>query len=248
MTKPKILLFDIETSPDLSYVWGRWQQDVIAVKEDWQILSFSYKWLGDRTVTCQTRRWQSEKQLLEALWKLLDEAEVTIAHNGDEFDHKKASARFLIHGMKPPSPYQSIDTKKIAKRYFKFNSNSLDDLGRTLGVGRKLKHSGFDLWLGCMAGDKKSWDKMARYNKQDVALLERVYKKLLPWINNHPNIAQIMGKESGCPKCGSLRLVKNGIKRNKTGEWTQYLCRGCGGYCRNSKSDKLGKRQKVVNL
>ena len=25
----KVLFFDIETAPNLSYVWGQWQQDVI---------------------------------------------------------------------------------------------------------------------------------------------------------------------------------------------------------------------------
>ena len=32
--KQRILLFDIETSPLISYTWGIWEQDVIEVKEE----------------------------------------------------------------------------------------------------------------------------------------------------------------------------------------------------------------------
>ena len=40
----KTLFFDIETAPNLSYVWGQWQQDVIEHNREWYIICFSYKW------------------------------------------------------------------------------------------------------------------------------------------------------------------------------------------------------------
>ena len=46
--KPKILLFDIETMANEGYVWGIWEQNVIAIKRPWYMLSFAYKWLGDK--------------------------------------------------------------------------------------------------------------------------------------------------------------------------------------------------------
>ena len=44
--------------------------------------------------------------------------------------------------MPPPSPYKTIDTLKIARKYFGFNSSKLDDLGRVLGAGEKVRHGG----------------------------------------------------------------------------------------------------------
>jgi len=250
MAKPKILLFDIETTPNLAYVWGKWQQNVISFKQEWELLSFAYKWLDQPNVYCVTRpefKDKTDQSITKALWKLLDEADLIIAHNGDEFDVKKAKAKFIEHGLKPPSPYKTIDTKKVAKT-FKFNSNSLDDLGRTLKVGKKLKTGGFDLWLNCMSGDKKAWAKMAEYNKQDVLLLEKVYLKLRPWIQNHPNLAQFHMDNFNhtCPKCNSTRLKSKGLARTKVSTYRRYVCMGCGGYCRARLPEK--NRPKFVNI
>lgn len=247
----KILFYDIETSPNLAYVWGKYDQNVIDFKKEWEMLSFAYKWQGSDKVTCITRPHFSDptdKSLVKALWKLLDEADVVIAHNGDQFDNKKTSARFVAHGITPPSPYQSIDTKKVAKSYFNFNSNSLDDLGRTLGLGRKVKHSGFDMWLGCMAGKKSSWKEMAHYNKQDVVLLEKVYIKMRCWINNHPTAsAASPDKPPGCPKCGGSRLKSHGFRHLKTQSYQRYVCKDCGGWCRARKAEK-GIKPMIVSL
>lgn len=178
----KILELDIETSPLISYTWGLWEQNVIKRIKQSTILSFAYKWRGEgvtKVIACDTH---TERELLRKLWKLLDQADVVVAHNGDSFDIKKINARFLIYKFKPPSPYITIDTKKQAKKIAAFDSNSLDNLGIDLNVGRKLKHQGFELWEGCMAGVRKCWKIMKRYNKRDVDLLDRVMTRLLPWM------------------------------------------------------------------
>ena len=38
----KILFYDLETSPNVSYTWGKWEQNVIAFKKEWELLSFAY--------------------------------------------------------------------------------------------------------------------------------------------------------------------------------------------------------------
>lgn len=230
MSKPKVLFFDIETSPNLAYVWGKWEQDVIAFESEWQIMSIAWKWQGAAKVHCMTASVEvSDEAVCKKLHELLSEADVVIAHNGDEFDLKKARARFVVHGFKPLKPLATVDTLKVAKKYFKFNSNKLDDLGKTLGVGRKVKHSGFDMWLGCLKGNSKSWAKMAHYNKQDVKLLERVYLKLKPWMERHPNLAALQDKK-GCPGCGSKNVVKWGLRPTANGVQQRNLCKGCGAY------------------
>lgn len=227
----KCLLFDIETAANLAYVWGKFEQDVIRFQSEWYMLSWSAKWLNGEHITKCLADYQydpndphNDKELVTDLWKLFNEADVIIGHNGDKFDIKKANTRFIEHGLPPPAPYKTVDTLKVARKYFGFNSNKLDDLGRRLGVGRKIKHSGFDLWLGCIRGELASWKKMKSYNRQDVVLLERVYLKLRPWIENHPPTSE---DPAECP-CGGLykkrgsSLLKGGKRRQR------FQCKKCG--------------------
>lgn len=229
--KPKVLFFDIETAPNLAYVWGKYEQDVIAFKSEWYLLSVAYKWLGDNEVHCLTIKGKKgdDKKLAKKLRDLFDKADVIIAHNGDAFDIKKAKARFVFHGLKPPSQFATVDTYKVAKRYFNFNSNKLNDLGLYLNLGEKVKHTGFDLWLGCMRDDKASWKLLERYNKQDVLLLEKVYNTLLPWMERHPNMALLTDRK-GCPKCGSTQVHKDGVRANSSTLQQQWRCKSCKGY------------------
>lgn len=232
----KILVYDIETSPNLAYVWGKWQQDVIAFESEWELLSFSFKWLGEKETIAVGRNKFSEEILVRRLHQLFDEADVVIAHNGDNFDQRMANAKFIQFGLTPPSPYRSVDTKKVAKKYFRFNSNKLDDLGKLLGLGKKVQTGGFSLWLGCMAGDERAWAKMLKYNKQDVVLLEKIYLKLRPWVDNHPSVSLLDGVFDGCPKCGSRKLQKRGTRHTKVAITQRYQCKSCGGWCHTRKS------------
>ena len=156
---------------------------------------------------------------------------MVIAHNGDQFDIKKLNARFIYYGMTPPSPYKTVDTLKVARRYFAFNGNKLGDLGPHLGLGEKVKHTGFDLWLGCLNGKPEAWELMKTYNRQDVVLLEKVYNKFLPWIRNHPNMG--MWKENTvCPKCGSRNITSRGWAITTVSRFRKFACNDCGGWGR----------------
>lgn len=235
--KCKVLLIDLETSPITGYSWNLWETNILDIKKDWYILSFAYKWLGDSKVTAKAlpmykgygKDKENDLSLCEDLWVLFDQADVIVAHNGQAFDVKKSNARFVTHGFKPPSPYKIVDTKLVAKKYFKFESNKLDNLGKSLGLGEKLETGGFSTWLGCMAGDKNAWDKMIKYNKQDVVLLEKVYLRLRDWIVNHPRITDKSINEA-CANCGSTHIQKRGTMRNKTTTLQRLHCQGCGAW------------------
>lgn len=236
--KKKILFLDIETAPNLGYTWGKWEQNVIEFKDDWHMLSFSVKWLDEAKTEVfglpdfagYAKDKKNDKKLCQKMWEYFDKAEVIVAHNGNSFDIKKANARFLIHGLKPPTPYKTIDTKLVAKRYFKFDSNSLNDLARQLGLGKKMDTGGFELWLGCMAGDMKAWAKMLKYNKQDVVLLEKVYLKLRDWMVNHPNTNLMYGTTNHCPNCNSSHMQRRGLTMTRTTLQQRYQCQDCGSW------------------
>jgi len=234
--KPKVLIYDIETMANLAYVWGKYEQDVVAYEKEWYMLTFAYKWLGETKTHVRSlpdyKTWKKDKtndfELVEELWNLFDEADIVIAHNGNSFDQKKSNARFIFHGLRSPSPYKQIDTKLVAKRYFNFNSNKLDDLGNYLGLGRKINTGGFELWLGCASGDKKAWKKMCDYNKQDVVLLEKVYLKLRGWDTQHPSVSLMAGDKTNCPVCNSSNKKKRGFNYGKTTVYQALQCLDCG--------------------
>lgn len=254
--KARILLYDIETTPNLAFVWGKYQQDVIAYKEQWHIIMFAYKWLGEkRTHVVKLPDFPLYKkdptndfELVKKLRELFDEAHVVIAHNGDSFDQKKSQARMLVHGLTPPSPYRQIDTKKVARKYFNFNSNKLDDLGDILNIGRKMDTGGFKLWLGCMNGTMSAWDKMAQYNKQDVILLEQIYLHMRGWMTNHPAMNLMEDRMNACPNCAAEgTMIKRGFYNRKVTKVQIWLCKNCGHHTHSRQVEPVKEHVKFVN-
>lgn len=252
----KTLIYDIETAPIVATVWGKYEQNIVWSVQDWYMLCFAYKWLGEKKtyVISQTdfKNYEpgseDDSEVLKVLHKLFDEADVVVAHNGDQFDQKKSQARMILNNLPPPAPYKQIDTKKVAKRYFNFTSNKLDDLGEYLELGKKLETGGHELWKGCMAGDMKAWRKMQRYNKQDVVLLEKVYLKMRPWIKNHPNTGIADGRPAACDNCGSDRMHQHTKKTYaKTGWKMQYKCYDCGAYKTSSVLHRIEDKTNRLN-
>jgi hypothetical protein len=244
MTKqhePKIVLLDIETSPILGYTWQMWDARVLGTERETKVISVAWKFLGERKVhVVALNDFKGYKPgeiddygVVKTIWDVLDQASIVVAHNGNAFDIKKLNARFAAHGLNAPAVYKTIDTLKVAKKYFKFDSNKLDSLSQSLGLGSKIQTGGFDLWMRCVAGDVAAWNKMKRYNKHDVVLLEQIYLKLRPFMTDHPNvnlIQQTVDHSLVCPVCLSHDIVRRGFGFTKTGKRQQYKCRNCGSW------------------
>lgn len=212
-----------------------YEQNVIDLKKSWYILCFAWKWQGEKKIHTKAltdyrlKDPEDDSKLVADLWKVLDQAHVVIAHNGDKFDLRKASARFLKYGMRPPSPFKTIDTLKWARKHG-FLSNKLNDLGAYLNIGRKLPHTGFDLWKRCMLLERKAMKVMKRYNARDVWLLEKIYERLRPYATNIPRTSD--PDRPSCPACHSRRVKKDGFRlcvKRKVQQW-QCLEETCGHY------------------
>lgn len=249
----KILLLDIETQPNLVWSWGVYEENAISVEKHWQCLSYSAKWRGGKHITKGLPDYKGykpggdDKALVADVWKLLDEADMVVAHNGISFDIKKLNARFIAHGMKPPSPYAVVDTKREVKNVAGFSSNKLDWLCQQLDLGRKLeKPGGWELWLRCMAGEKAAWKIMLEYNRHDVVLLEKLYNLLAPWIKQpNANLYDDSGVHCSNPACGSKRLQRRGTARNRTRAYARFQCLDCGAWSRATHSEE---KRTVVGL
>lgn len=254
----RILLYDLETSPLISYTWGIYDQNVIEVAEDWQILCFAYKWLDEKKVHFVAQNdfknykpgVNNDTKVVQALWELFNQADITIAHNAVNFDEKKSNARFIQRGLKPPAPHQVIDTLRVARRHFGFTSNKLNDLGKYLGVGQKADTGGFETWKQCIAGDEKAWRRMKKYNLQDVKLLEDVYLKLRAWHTSHPALNVLDGKPSSCSKCGSEKIYAGmKYKATNTNLYQYFRCGDCGGSMKSriAEPKKIDERMVFTN-
>lgn len=232
----RVLSLDIETSPNIAYTWGLWQQDVGTHKliEPSRMICFAAKWMDGKRVHFFSEYHHSHEEMVAAAWHLVDEADVVMHFNGRSFDMKHLNREFLLAGLGPPSPYQEIDLLLTAKRAFKFQSNKLDYLASQLGLPGK-GHSNFQLWVDCLAGSKKAWKQMREYNVQDVLMLEDLYERLLPWISNHPNRNLFDG--NGCPRCGSSRLVRRGYRHTQVSTFQRYRCADCGGWSSSTKRE-----------
>lgn len=196
---PRVLIYDIETAPLLGYCWSLWDNNIglNQIHSDWHVLSWAAKWMGEEDVYYQDQRdaenVEDDKELLEGIWKLLDECDFVITQNGKKFDQRKLNARFVIHGMKPPSSYRHIDVLQIAKAQFGFTSNKLQYMTETLCKKYKksghAKFSGFELWSECLKGNLEAWSEMENYNILDILSLEELYSIISPWDGKLPNFA-----------------------------------------------------------
>lgn len=238
--KPKIVTIDIETSPLVAYSWGPvWETNLIECIEEGQILSFSAKWFGGKQVTKGLPDYRGykkglidDKKIVTEIHKILEEADVVIGHNSNKFDLKYINSRFLKHKLPPPAPYKSVDTCTLARRYLKLPSYKLNDLGEYFELGKKVPHSGFDLWKRCMAGDPKAWATMLKYNKQDTKLTEDLYVKLRPYMKNHPNLG-MFSEQVECPKCTSTHIQWRGTYKTVASVFRRFQCQDCGAWGRD---------------
>jgi hypothetical protein len=243
----KKLTIDIETSPNLAYVWGLWDQNVglNQIESVGSVICFAAKWHGSKKVMYYSDHHHGHDTMVKEAWALMSEADALIHYNGKAFDVKHLQREFLLAGLGPAAPHIDIDLLSVARRQFKFPSNKLQHVSEALGLGGKLQHTGFDLWRDCMMGDDKAWSLMKKYNIQDVQLTEKLYDRLLPWIPNHPNEALFMQDPDACPQCGNKgTLLSNGVRANRTMTYRRFFCTSCGAWPR----ERIGSKESKPNF
>lgn len=258
-SSPRIAILDIETAPILAYVWRIFDENIglDQIKEDYSILSFAWKWLGEsKTIYESTegqRNVRKDKKLLTKLHKLLNEADIVIAQNGKNFDIKKINSRMIQHGIPPYSPVRIVDTYESCKRHFGFTSNKLAWTSAILTDTPKSIHKdfpGFLLWREIVEYGprmKQAWAEMKLYNIRDVVATEAKYMKLRPWMNTHPNLgAYSDGPQHNCPNCGSENVQRRGVHVTQQGRRTRYQCQDCGTWSHDKKQVMSNSRRKAL--
>jgi DNA polymerase elongation subunit (family B) len=242
----RLLIIDIETSPNLAHVWGMWQQNVgkNQLLEPTHMMCFAAKFVGEEKVHFYSEYHHGREKMVRAAHKLLSEADAVIHYNGKRFDIPHLHREFLLLGLFPPAPFKQIDLLEVVKRQFEFPFNALAYVSKALGLPGKVDTGGHELWIACLNNSKKAWNQMKAYNIQDVVLLEPMYLMLLPWIPSHPSWGAYEG-EDVCPNCGSSQLVREGYAYTAMGQFQRFHCADCK---RWSRSNKRVGGTKVANI
>jgi len=233
----KVLLWDLETG------------GINALQADLGfVLVFGWKWLGSNKVhtwkVSDYPNWFSkesginDKPLLKDIVKIMESADLLVAHYGDKFDRRFFQGRCAIHNLSPPPPTKQRDTWRIAKTAFKFGSNRLANLAETLDLGEKKHQKTHDEWPGwwfkAMAGNENAINAMAVYCAQDVKTLEQVYLRIRQYDNPHP---ALFDDRTRCSVCGS-EVEYNGTAHVGVYTYNRYQCLECGRWGRDRKSIK----------
>jgi uncharacterized protein YprB with RNaseH-like and TPR domain len=230
------LFFDIETSPNIGLFWQAGYKkniDYSNIIQERAIICICYKWEDEKQVySLQWDSRQSDKKMLIDFIKVANKAVEMVGHNGDKFDLAWIRTRCVFHRIDMFPKYVTIDTLKVARAKFRFNSNKLDYIAEYLGLGNKIKTE-FGLWKDILLRkDKVAMEKMVKYCKKDVTLLEDVFKILNPHIEPKTHYGVFVGeKRSTCPECGSDDLVKKDRRILASGLIKIILrCKTCGKY------------------
>ena len=148
-TKRRRLFFDIETSPNIGLFWEAGYKkniDYSNIIQERAIICICYKWEDEKEVySLQWDSKQNDKTMLTKFIEVANLATEMVGHNGDKFDLAWIRTRCLFHHIPMFPKYLTIDTLKVARQKFRFNSNRLNYIADFLGLGQKIKTE-YSLW------------------------------------------------------------------------------------------------------
>ena len=239
---PRILFLDIETKLVETYTFAIRDQHIThkQIKDlhasGRGIHMVGVKWRGERKAAVLTEWDLGYRGMLEGVHEALSQADAVCTFNGCAFDMPRLRGQFMLERMPPPPPPTQIDLYKTARK-MGFISSKLDYLAPLLGVGRKVKHPGLEMWIDVLNGCPKARAKMARYCAGDVRLTEEVHDRLLPYIDNYPRLPGRQGDT--CPNCGKGTLTSQGSKATRHYVVQSLKCNVCAAWSQ-------GKRERVA--
>ncbi len=234
--KFKRLFFDIETSPNMVFSWNVGNKLSIGydnIIQERAIICICWKWEHEKKVHSLTWDKGCDKKMLEKFIKVMNEAGEILGHNSINFDEKWVRTRCLFHNIPMFPSYQSLDTLRLARSGFRFNSNRLDYIGKYLNLGEKMDNGGLRTWKEIVLNNSQvAMDRMVKYCKKDVLLLENIYKRLKRYTHHKTHIGVIMGKgKCSCPECGSDKTHVSKTRYSATGAVKKQLeCKSCRKY------------------
>ena len=250
---PRVGVFDVETLPMETYQWNLADPYTSPdhIISGTALLGWAGKFLNDATMysdilTSEEALAKDEERVTKSCWEFLSKCDVVIGHNMIDFDSKVVGTFFLKHNL-PPIKYVMVDTLKIARKHFKFDSNKLQFINRRLGIREKIENEGFPLWRKCREGDPEALSTMREYNEGDIYATEDLFYRLRPYAHSSFNVALYNEiEEPQCPVCGSTELESAGFYYTPAGRWESVRCKKC--MCLSRKKENLLGKDKRKSL
>ncbi len=237
------MFYDIETSPCVGLFWGAGYDVQInhdSIVEERAVMTIAWKWEGfPKVYHLSWDRYHCDKEMLIQFINEANEADELVAHYGDRFDMPWIRTRCLFHKIAALPLYKTVDTKSWASKHFYFNSNKLDYIAKFFGLGGKIK-TDYNLWKNIVLKNcAKSMDKMIRYNKNDVVILEKVWKRMQLAVPHQTHVGVMNGGPRwSCPHDGSENVWMRKVRITAAGtKQFQMQCKDCGGYYKIGLSD-----------
>ena len=264
LKKPNIIFWDLEASLMSALTFGIWDTSIPAsrITKHSHILSNSYAFndgevQGIRLTPEQVRDGDDLDVVIDTI-RAIEKADLMVTFNGNRYDKKLLNTRALFHNLPPVRYPAHCDLMQLAKRQFKFPSNSMENISVYLGQDGKLATSGSRLWERCFNWEDyeecdKALEQMLTYGKRDIIPTRELYKRFMGWSKNSPNIGLITKEINGvntkdnhdllCPHCSSKDVDKIGSKAyTSVSSFNIYRCgnSGCRGLSRdNAAGTKL---------
>ncbi len=210
----KIMIYDIETSRTKAWVWWTGKQYIghNQLIDEPQIITISWKWLGDEEIHYLT--WDKnhcDKQLMIDFLKEYNQADMVIGYNNDRFDNRWVNARAMKYNLDVNIHVKSYDIMKEEKRVFRVPSYSMAYMSKYSNVIHKQGHEGIHMWNMIQTGTPEEQaeylEKMVIYNIGDIAATEELYLRLRKYFGHRTHLGVLKGGERfSCPDTGSLNV------------------------------------------
>lgn len=232
----KILLVDLELAYALYYGFPSKKPQFMParnIKHHQFCICAAWKWHHEVSVQSISvledekrfkKNFRDDYIVAKKLHELFEEADVIVAHNGDSFDLKHANTLFIKHGLGPVPQIKSIDTLKLARKYFSFPGNGLNDLLTFFNLPGKLDGPS---WIGLTEGVEKEIIKAVKYCRGDIRALERLFVKIRPYARNLPALRPIKDV-CECAACSSKLLKNHGTRFDGSKFYVDIRCLACG--------------------
>lgn len=237
----KTLIYDIETSPCLGWFWRSGKQVVGAhqIRRPGKIICISYRFTHWPKGKIKNLRWdhkQSDKKMVLRFADIANKADIIVGHNGDGFDKKWLNTRLAYYEQPTLRHLVTEDTLKQSRQQFNLPSHRLDFLCKYFKIGGKLS-TATGLWERVVFdNDKESLQQMVDYCDQDVLILDKLYKRIYPYVNHKINMAVVKGNPESCPDCGKSEIQKRGFTYTRAGKFQRYSCTSCGHWFKTGRN------------
>lgn len=169
------------------------------------------------------KNYKNDYHVAKKLFQAMEQADVIIGHNLDGFDMKEINRAFILHGLGVLPEIKTIDTLKIARKYFAFEGNSLRDLAALFELKNKFEQPD---WQAVAEGCPKATRYAEKYCKQDVKVLIAVFQRLAPFIRRFPAVKENV-RPTACFCCGSKRLKNHGTRFDGAKFYVDIRCQEC---------------------